>query len=97
MTTVDEIVTADEAILHMPLITVGMLTNLRRKGEGPKFAVIGRRIHYRVADIATWYEAYKGKMFSKTKAVSYKRKNAVATAAPKAAKAPKARASDQLA
>jgi hypothetical protein len=62
----DNIVDSEEALLHMPLISTAKLTQMRRDGNGPKFAVIGNRVRYRVSDLETWYAKFKKEAFTQT-------------------------------
>jgi hypothetical protein len=68
----DTPLTTDEALVLMPLLTKSALITLRREGKGPKFGTFSNRVLYQRADVEEWYEAFKKKSFTLTRAVSRK-------------------------
>lgn len=53
----EKICTIEEAASYLKVVDVNKLTALRRKGEGPKFAVFGNRIVYKVKHLDEWLES----------------------------------------
>jgi hypothetical protein len=76
-TDLTELLTREQALDLMPMMSPNKLRELTRDGKGPKFARHGTVLVFRRADILDWYPKYLDKMFSTTDTLPRKTGKAV--------------------
>jgi hypothetical protein len=72
MTDSKELLTREQALEIMPMLSASKLRELTREGKGPKFARHGTVLVFRRGDIEEWYPKYIDKMFTTTDTLTRK-------------------------
>lgn len=84
-----DVMTVEQALKYMTLISASTFQRLRRDGQGPKFGLVGNRVCFRRTDLDAWYTKYQSTLFTNTKSLGRGRPKADT----KTQKAPAAKAS----